>query len=140
MTAPTFPNVLVVGMHFRGADVVATVSNLIPPVEFQLEREPQNPYDEFAIKVNYQGEHIGYIERGQAAFISPQIDAGQYYSCTVDGMQQKGKNLHPKCTLAPAERPEKEEPDLFADPDDDTEIDEAQDDLFEDESDEQPLA
>ena len=111
MTAPTFPNVLVVGMHFRGSHAVAAVSSFLPPVELQLEREPQNPYDEFAIKVFYDGEHIGYVERGQAAFISPQIDEGQKYRCTVDDLVQKGKNLHPSCTIEPDYRvdPEEEE-------------------------------
>ncbi len=111
MTAPTFPNVLVVGMHFRGAHAVAAVSSFLPPVELQLEREPQNPYDEFAIKVLYQGEHIGYVERGQAAFISPQIDAGQKYQCTVNDLMQKGKNLHPSCTIEPDYRPDPAEED-----------------------------
>jgi len=106
MTAPTFPEVLVVGMHFRGKAAVATVESFLPPVELQLEREPMNPHDEFAIKVMYQGEHIGYIERGQAAFISPQIDDGQKYICTVDDMIQRGRNIHPLCTIAPAEEEE----------------------------------
>jgi hypothetical protein len=99
-------------MHFRGAQAVATVSSFLPPVELQLEREPQNPYDEFAIKVNYQGEHIGYIERGQAAFISQHIDDGQYYTCTVNDLVQKGRNIHPSCTIAPGEQPvEDDDPD-----------------------------
>jgi len=111
MTAPTFPNVLVVGMHFRGAHAVAAVGSFLPPLELQLEREPRNPYDEFAIKVLYQGEHIGYIERGQAAFISPQIDAGQKYQCTVNDLVHKGRNLHPSCTIEPDDRPEPSEED-----------------------------
>ena len=57
MRAPTFPNVLVVGMHFR-PNGKAIVASLIPPVSFDLEREPENQYDMFAIKVLYEGEHI----------------------------------------------------------------------------------
>jgi len=112
-------------MHFRGAQAKAAVSSFVPPVELQLIREPQNPYDEFAIQVFYQNEHIGYIERGQAAFISPQMDTGQKYRCTVDDMTRKGNNLHPVCTIEPDYRPDEDvvdaESDLFHDNDEGSE-------------------
>ena len=123
MTAPSFPNVLVVGMHFRGAHAVAAVGSLVPPVELQLEREPQNPHDEFAIKVMYQDEHIGYIERGQAAFISPRIDDGQPYRAIVNDFQQKGRNLHPVCTIEPYEPVEEDEEEPGVWPDDELPLD-----------------
>lgn len=145
MTAPTFPNVLIVGMHFRGSHAVATVSSFLPPVELQLEREPQNPHDEFAIKVLYDGEHIGYVERGQAAFISPQIDAGQKYMCTVDNLVQKGKNLHPSCTIEPDDSPDEAEEDDYLGTEFDDELDEPHSDTMTDHDpdptdDEGPLA
>jgi len=106
MTAPTFPNVAVVGMHFRGAEAKAAVESFTPPVELQLEREPDNPYDEFAIKVLYLDQHIGYLERTQACFISPQIDSGHEYSCIVTDLELRRKNLHPICTIEPKESEE----------------------------------
>ncbi len=112
MTAPTFPNVLVVGMHFRGAEAKATVASFVPPVELQLEREPQNPYDEFAIQVFYEGQHIGYVERGKAAFISPQMDEGQKYICTVEELTQRNNNLHPVCTIEPDYRPDESDEEI----------------------------
>ncbi len=99
---PTFPNVLVVGMHFRprGKEIAA---NLLPPVAFELEREPDNQYDSFAIKVMYAGEHIGYIERGQAAFIATYMDDGVKYSCVAEEFRQVKNNLHPVVTVAPVD-------------------------------------
>ena len=102
MRAPTFPNVLVVGMHFR-PNGKAIVASLIPPVSFTLEREPSNQYDMFAIKVLFEGEHIGYIERGQAMFISPWMDQGVEYTCVADEFIEQKKNLHPVVTVAPVE-------------------------------------
>lgn len=102
MQAPTFPGVLVVGMHFR-PNGKAIVESLVAPVAFELEREPENPYDMFAIKVLYDGEHIGYIERKQAMFISPWMDQGVDYTCVCDDFMQQKNNLHPVVTLAPVE-------------------------------------
>jgi len=104
MQPPVFPNVAVVGMHFRekeGVSAKAIVSNFIPPVDLDIKREPENPFDSFAIKVIYEGQHIGYIEARQAMFISPWIDEGVEYFCTVTDLETRGKNLHPIVTLTP---------------------------------------
>jgi len=102
MQAPSFPGVLVVGMHFR-PNGKAIVESLLPPVQFDLEREPFNQYDGFAIKVMYDGEHIGYIERKQAMFVAPWMDQGVKYTCVADNFIQVKNNLHPVVTLTPDE-------------------------------------
>lgn len=99
----TFPDVAVVGMHFRGAEAKSAVENMLPPVELELEREPGNPYDENAIKVNYNGAHIGYLERGQAAFIAPYLDEGVEFICQVTRLEQRKNNLHPVCDIIPVD-------------------------------------
>jgi HIRAN domain len=104
MNSPTFPEVLVVGMHFRETEeysAKAIVGSFLPPVELDLEREPMNPYDGYAIKVLYQNQHIGYIERKQAMFIAPWIDQGKEYGCRVDELRAVKKNLHPVVTVYP---------------------------------------
>lgn len=106
MKAPTFPNVAIVGMYFRGADAKAIVGNMLPPLDIEIEREPENPYDSMAIKAIYQGEHIGYIEAAQAMFIAPWIDQGVPYRCTVQELEPRRNNLHPICTLTPADTEE----------------------------------
>lgn len=103
---PVFRDVAVVGMHFRereGVQAKAIVSNFVPPVELTLEREPTNLYDAFALKVLYKGEHIGYIEATVAGFVSPLIDEGAKYSCTVQALEPRGRSLHPICILRPSQ-------------------------------------
>lgn len=102
MNAPTFPDVLVVGMHFR-PNGKAIVESLLPPVSFDLVREPENPYDGFAIKVLYDDEHIGYIERKQAMFIAPWMDMGHEYTAVAGEFRQIKNNLHPIVSVQPVE-------------------------------------
>jgi hypothetical protein len=51
----------------------------------------------------YNGIHVGYIERGQAAFITPWIEKGVEFACTVNEMKAIKNNLHPVVTLTPVE-------------------------------------
>jgi hypothetical protein len=104
MSAPTFYDVLVVGMHFReseGVPAKSIVQNMVPPLALDLEREPNNPHDSFALKALYQDQHIGYIEAKVACFISPWIDSGEEYVCVVNQLVEQKRNLHPLCTLMP---------------------------------------
>lgn len=100
MHAPTFPEVMIVGMHFR-PNGKAIVESLLPPVSFDLEREPYNQFDGFAIKVLYEGEHIGYVERKQAMFIAPWMDQGIAYTCTASEFRLIKNNLHPIVSIEP---------------------------------------
>lgn len=108
MKAPTFPNVAVVGMHFRGDHAKAWAESVQPGTEIFYEREPDNPYDSMAIKVLYNFQHVGYIERNQAAFIAPWLDDGVEFSCTVTGVEQRGRNLHPLVLFTPTAEAEEE--------------------------------
>ncbi|GFR51517.1 hypothetical protein Agub_g13933, partial [Astrephomene gubernaculifera] len=57
-----------------------------------LVREPNNPYDRWAIRVdNVRGEKIGHISREQAAVISPLIDKGQL---RIEGVVQGAKGAY----------------------------------------------
>lgn len=96
---PTFTDVAIVGMHFRGEQIKSLVASLQPPFTLELEREPENPYDQFDIKALYNGIHIGYVERGQAAFISHYIDEGNPASCSVHRMEKRKNNIHPICSI-----------------------------------------
>jgi hypothetical protein len=106
MTSKIFNDVLVVGMHFRERDGIpakSIVANLVPPATLQLEREPENAYDAFAIKVLYNDQHIGYIEAAVACYIAPWMDSGIEYTCQVEELVEKKRNLHPSCQIAPKE-------------------------------------
>lgn len=98
----TFDNVAVVGMFFRekeGIPAKAYVESFVPPVELKLEREPDNRFDAFAIKVIYDNQHIGYIEASQAMFIAPWMDQGGTATCTVQELKPMKGNLHPICEV-----------------------------------------
>lgn len=95
-----FPNVHVVGMHFRGPDAKEAAANLEPGQELRLEREPMNEYDGNAIKVFFSDLWIGYIERSQAAWIAPNMDEGRAFTCIVQEVREV-PNARGKVTLTP---------------------------------------
>jgi len=64
----------IVGTHYRGSRTKEIVSLFEVGTEVELEREPENEYDLFAIKVMFGGEHIGYVNRDVSAWIAPEID------------------------------------------------------------------
>lgn len=99
MDHPDFLNVKVVGIGFRPAEAKEFASALMPGDELTLEREPDNPHDQNAIKVIGGGMHIGYIERGQAAWLSGHIDEGAEYIGTVEEIQSTAKAIYPVLTL-----------------------------------------
>jgi hypothetical protein len=43
-------------------------------VEAKLRREPKNPVDKHAVRIEIQGEHVGYLARELAAQLSPALD------------------------------------------------------------------
>lgn len=96
----TYNDVAVVGMHYRGAEVKALVSNFVPPLSVFLEPEPENPHDMNALKVMYDETHIGYIERESAFWVSNDLDEGwEIQSCEVVNMEPRGRNIHPIVTI-----------------------------------------
>jgi len=102
MNVPTFTNVKLVGMHFRQeVNAKAVVANMVPPVIVYYEREHYNPYDENAIKIIYNGDHIAYVERESAALIAPYVDDGVVFNVLVEELVEHRKNLYPIATFYP---------------------------------------
>lgn len=60
-----------------------------PVSKFELEPEPDNPYDNKAIKVLADGEHVGYIKAGSCAHILNIINADKIYK--IEGNINGGK-------------------------------------------------
>jgi len=46
---------------------------------FALVREPDNPYDPNAIRVEIVGKYLGYVPRYIAKDLAPEMDAGKRY-------------------------------------------------------------
>ena len=44
---------------------------------FALVREPDNPHDPNAVRVEFVGDYLGYLPKGTAKNIAPIMDAGQ---------------------------------------------------------------
>lgn len=89
MTGLVFPNVRVVGMHFRGADAKEAAAGLQPEQVLRLEREPDNSFDGNAIKVFFEDLWLGYLEASQAAWIAPNMDEGRAFTCTVQTVSEE---------------------------------------------------
>jgi hypothetical protein len=98
----TFPLVRVVGMHFRGEHAKTYAAALQPGDSLLLEREPDNEYDVFAIKVitpernGEPGFHLGYIEKGAARWIATDMDEGMEFTCTVRDVLIENNNHYPR--------------------------------------------
>ena len=75
----------VVGLQFRWKMTGREMLARAVPFPVELEREPDNPADENAIKVNIagtmkltklRGSQLGYLRKEVAAMLAPKLDAG----------------------------------------------------------------
>lgn len=58
----------------------------MPPIgaDIEFEEDPENPYDILAIKAVYEGETIGYLNKGKIRnMIRDWLQRGDYYSATI---------------------------------------------------------
>ncbi len=61
------------GVQFHGRHIAGRVR---PGDPLTLVREPDNPEDQWAIRVCWRGDHLGYIGREVAEKLAPKIDRG----------------------------------------------------------------
>ena len=64
------------------------VEDLPLPAPLTLEREPENAFDGWAIKVLVDDTHIGYVEKETAAFLAPQLDDGEEFQCELTAREE----------------------------------------------------
>lgn len=84
-----------VGLAFRGEEAKAVAAMLMAGDKLDLEREPDNEHDAYAIKVLQNDTHICYIARDVAAFMATYLDEGGWeVDCTYDHTEQKGRAVH----------------------------------------------
>lgn len=74
------------GVRFRPGPAHAIVQSLVYGEQLELERDPNNKYDEWAIKLVARGEFVGFVQKDIAAHLAPQLDAGQLYDATASDM------------------------------------------------------
>jgi hypothetical protein len=97
---PDFPEVRIVGMHFRGQEAKSAAVTMPLGTILRLEREPSNIHDYNAIKAFYSDLFLGYVEGTQAAWIAPHMDTGTLFQALVTSKLEAGKNTHPVCMIS----------------------------------------
>lgn len=73
----------VAGIMYRPKKIIKVASKLYRGASLHLECEPDNQYDKNAVKVLYDGEMIGYVEKEMSEQVSEIINTGAYMSCEV---------------------------------------------------------
>lgn len=69
------------GAYYRGQEVLDLIDTFEENTELTLEREPENEYDPFAIKILYEGIHLGYVPKEMAAYLDlDEVGTTCYYS------------------------------------------------------------
>ena len=58
-------------------------SRLTPGVPLGLVREPNNPYDPRAVRIEFDGVKIGYVPRAENATIAHLMDSGHHVSASI---------------------------------------------------------
>jgi hypothetical protein len=67
---------------------------IIPNVtELSLQREPDNQFDEFAIKLLYKDNKLGYIPKSKNQTIARLMDVGKQFYAKVSTKEWEGKWL-----------------------------------------------
>lgn len=75
----------VVGARHRNDHELKLAIAIEDGSEVELVRDPHNPYDSNAIKVEVEGHHIGFIPKATAADLAPLLDTGHQFSAVVSG-------------------------------------------------------
>lgn len=79
---------VVAGTSFRNIHKVE--HQLQPETKLKLQREPENEYDEFAIKILLEDYHIGYIPRESNEVVARLMDAGKNFHATIVRLEWQG--------------------------------------------------
>jgi hypothetical protein len=55
----------------------------------QLVREPDNPYDAHAVRVEWRGRLLGYVPRAENRSVAAALDAGEHLEARVAKLRQQ---------------------------------------------------
>lgn len=78
-------DVILAGAKFRPAEAKEVIRGLAPNDKLTLEREPDNEYDEFAVRILKDGVFIGYVPKEVSEEVSTRLDNGEEPEVTADG-------------------------------------------------------
>lgn len=71
--------------HYDGGEVLRS---LRPGDRLELVREPANPYDASAVRVEWRGVTLGYVPRGDNAAVARQMDRGVALEARLAGVRE----------------------------------------------------
>jgi hypothetical protein len=71
--------------HYAGGEVLR---DLKPGDRLELVREPANPYDANAVRVEWRGVKLGYVPRRDNAAVARQMDRGVALAARLAGARQ----------------------------------------------------
>lgn len=74
-----------VGAHFRPAEAKEILKSLSVGDHLTLERDPENQYDQFAVKVMHNDEHLGFIPKTDNYELSRYLDQGGAATAKIVG-------------------------------------------------------
>ena len=73
---------------FRHYDGVNVWRDMKPGDRLQLVREPDNPYDANAVRVEWRGIKLGYVPRRDNAAVARQMDRGNALEARVAALRE----------------------------------------------------
>lgn len=71
--------------HYGGGEVLR---DLKPGDRLELVREPANPYDASAVRIEWRGVKLGYVPRRDNAAVARQMDRGVALEARLAGARQ----------------------------------------------------
>jgi hypothetical protein len=71
--------------HYDGGEVLR---DLKPGDRLELVREPDNPYDPNAVRVEWRGVKLGYVPRRDNAAVARQMDHGATLEARLAGLRE----------------------------------------------------
>ena len=71
--------------HYGGGEVLR---DLKPGARLELVREPENPYDANAVRVEWRGVKLGYVPRRDNAAVARQLDRGAALDARLAGVRE----------------------------------------------------
>jgi hypothetical protein len=71
--------------HYDGGEVLR---ELKPGDRLELVREPENPYDANAVRVEWRGVKLGYVPRRDNAAVARQLDRGTALEARLAGIRE----------------------------------------------------
>jgi hypothetical protein len=81
-------NCFIAGFQHHAGPIL--LDHLTVGTPLALVPEPENIYDKYAVRLEYNGHHVGYIPREQNRTVSELLHQGAPISCTVTARALKG--------------------------------------------------